>query len=205
MALLASRHGCSRFYVGSELSQLTRNRSAIRHWSDLIRATRAYFSPGNCQLTYAAQHEEYLHVPFWGELDEIGINAYFPLVTSTEATGYGNPDQSVIQRRWKTVLARLAKFSRDHSKPISLSEWGAVPFDLTTALPWDDQPSLQSDPLEQLNAYNAVLSAIRETEQWLTAVDFWHWRLPTSRGSTYAIDLSSRTTEVIRRYVTDTR
>jgi hypothetical protein len=49
------------------------------YWSQLIKKIKKIYF----KLTYAANWDDFDKVPFWNELDYIGIDAYFPLSNAT--------------------------------------------------------------------------------------------------------------------------
>jgi hypothetical protein len=68
--------------IGVELTHLTVFPSTYPYWQKLIQSLRDNFSG---KLTYASLiYFEYPRVPFWGLLDYVGLDAYFPLATADE-------------------------------------------------------------------------------------------------------------------------
>lgn len=200
MAALARKDGANRFYVGSELNDLTAGTAAVSYWLRLIDMCRAKLSGSNCIVTYAANYDEYRQIPFWSELDEIGIDAYFALATPEEAQGVGAPKRDVIARNWHVLLKELHAFSEKYGRPIFFSEWGVVPFDQTTIKPSDEQPSKTYDPIEALNAYDATLMTVLYAGNWLRGVDFWHWSISKAEDSNYRITLDGEIANLLRAY-----
>jgi hypothetical protein len=202
LACIARDGHAARLYIGSELRGLTKNQRAASHWNRLIAALRhSLGSKAFCALTYAANWNEFQDVSFWPELDEIGVDAYFPLASREEAKGPARPSEAVLARGWNRTLEALGRFSRRQRKPLTISEWGTVPFDLTSTRPWDWQPTQVPDADEQLRAYRALLRSIRTEKEWLSASDLWHWRMPGNEGSAYGIDGTCDIANDIRRYV----
>lgn len=199
MADLARTAGADRLYVGSELAGLSRNLAARPLWTELIRRAREAFGGDGRSLAYAANHDEFKGVPFWEELDEIGVDAYFSLATRSEAAGLGNPAIATIAAHWQRELEGLQRFAKRWNRPLVISEWGTVPLDLTTYKPWDWRPSEIADPTEQLNAYQATLEVVRSQGRWLAGIDFWHWRMPGNEGSLYGIAADSQVGRLIGR------
>lgn len=60
--------------IGTELEKFVTNRPEF--WKSLIKKIRVAYKG---KLTYAANWDEFKKIPFWDELDFIGIDAYFPL------------------------------------------------------------------------------------------------------------------------------
>lgn len=199
MAKVADATEADRLYVGSELKVLLCNSKARTLWFQVIDEARRSFRKGI--LTYAANHDEYKNLPLWHQLDEIGIDAYFSLASRPQAAGIGNPTIGVIAANWKNILKRLKNFSEQQKKPVILSEWGVVPFDLTTYQPWNWKPSTTEDSLEQLNAYRATLAAVASQGNWLRGIQFWHWGMEGNLDSNYSIIPDSNLHQLIIQYL----
>ncbi len=186
-------------YIGSELQALASHREAAPPWSQVIQDAR-HILPSPGKLSYAANYDSAGRIPFWGELDEIGIDAYYELTTRAEAAGPGRPSMDEIKRCWKAPLSKMRKLSDRYEKPVIFSEWGVVPFDLTTVRPWDWEPTHKRDPQEQLNAHQATLEVIATEGEWLKEVVFWHWAMPGNEGSHYRIRADSKILSLIEQY-----
>lgn len=198
-AKLARRAGARRFYIGSELAGLTGSPHAQPYWLRLIEECRATLN-GSCLLTYAANYDEYFDVQFWDELDEIGIDAYFPLATTEEARDMGAPSFELILGNWQRLITRLRTFAEIRGQPIHFSEWGVVPFNLTTAQPSEEVPSKTHDPIEALNAFAATLRATAAGGSWLKGLDFWHWSVSEIEDSNYRIEEHGEVANLIRTF-----
>ena len=198
MLRLAIDEGADRFYIGSELAGLVTDHALRRYWTDLIAMCRADLGMSPCRLTYAANYDEYKRVPFWPLLDEIGIDAYFPLARPEEAQGAGRPSVGLLKQRFAKVLLDLEVLSRLHGRKVMLAEWGVVPFDLTTTEPSEFEPSDVADAQEALNAYRAVIEIVREQDDWLTGVDFWHWSVSARNDSDYSINAEHPVISMLR-------
>jgi hypothetical protein len=76
-----------------------RERSSQRpeYWSQLIKKIKKIYS-GN----YAANWDDFDKVPFWNELDYIGIDAYFPLSDATTPSVLELNDSSSTLKNRKT-------------------------------------------------------------------------------------------------------
>ena len=74
-ARVAERAQAEMFCIGTEFSRLTTEKPEF--WNDLIQSVREVYAG---EITYAANwYEEFEKIPFWDDLDYIGIQAYFPL------------------------------------------------------------------------------------------------------------------------------
>jgi len=205
LAQIARDAGASRLSIGSELRALTNNPQSASHWIRIIAGLRRSIgSKTSCALGYAANWDEFLDVPFWMELDEIGVDAYFPLASREQAKGVARPSEAVLAGGWKRTFHILREFAQRQQKPLTMSEWGTVPFDLTSCQPWHWQPTQVRDPQEQFYCYRTLLRSIPREREWLSACDLWHWRMPGNEESTYGIDGESGIAYDIRQYTTRT-
>ncbi len=193
-------HNSPYIFIGSELASLSHNIAARPYWEELIYRLKKTKQQQNgshkMSLIYAAHWEEYLSFPFWRHMDEIGINAYFPLSSAKEAKGIGSPTQNSIQRNLDQKLDELHHFSLRHNRPVHITEFGLTPYNQSVATPWGRPKDGLLDSSEQLNGYKSLLSSLREeqrkaietkTSPWLKGASFWHWKLPYRHGSDYNI------------------
>ncbi len=193
-------HESPYIFIGSELASLTHNIAARPFWEELIyrlkKAQQKQNGSHNLSLIYAAHWEEYLSFPFWKQMDEIGINAYFPLSTAREAKKIGAPSQAIIQQNIDEKFSDLHKFSLQHNRPIYLTEFGLTSFNQSIATPWGKSKDALMDFIEQANGYKALLSSLKREQikshqnnkaAWLKGTSFWHWKLPYRHGSDYNI------------------
>lgn len=208
MAQLCADHGAHKLYLGSEMAAMTAQVTARPHWNDLIADLNRTYRSAERQLSYAANYDEIDTIWFWRDLDEIAIDAYFALATKQEATGPGNPSVELLRKEWVRRLGDVRSLSEELGLPVTISEFGIVPFDLASTQPWNwgkpiispDAPD--EDRQEMLNAIEALLEATRDDGDWLAGIDFWHWRIPRSQGSVYNIDAGSPAGKLISRYTT---
>lgn len=197
LAQMAADSGVTRFYIGSELSALTGNGHARPYWDELISDCRRIYGKSNGLLTYAANFDEYARVTFWQALDEIGIDAYFPL--SAEAHDGATPDVPHLLAAWQRILGSLKHFAAAHNRRILLSEWGVVPFHGTAQAPFEWEPSHTADLPAALDAYRATLLALdAPVGGFLEGVDFWHWSMSPNDDSNYRIAPNSEIAQLLR-------
>ena len=171
-ARFAERIGAEIFAIGVEL-ELTTHRP---EWRRLIRETRQVY---NGQLTYAANWDRLDLVPFWDELDLIGVHAYFPLSEGAE------PSKEELERGWDAALAELRAVSEAHGdKPVLFAEIGYNRGSRAASEPWaygmDDSPAarrLRRDLIE-------IAARRIEREPVVTGMFWWKW-IP---GPTYRDD-----------------
>ena len=187
-------------FIGSELASLSHNIAARPFWEELIYRLKKTKQQQNgshkMSLIYAAHWEEYLSFPFWRHMDEIGINAYFPLGTAEQAQDIGAPSQQSIQNNLEKKLSELRAFSLQHKRPIHITEFGLTSYNQSVVTPWGKSNDDRLDSDEQLNGYKALLSSLyneqvqaqkKNAASWLKGASFWHWKLPYRHGSDYNI------------------
>ena len=161
-ARLAQRLGVQQLAVGTELAGTSRDRA---HWRSVIAAVRAdYRGP----LTYAANYDEYRHIPFWDSLDLIGIDAYWPLAD------HPTSDVQRLRRAWRPIARELAAYSARHHRRILFTEAGYVSQRGATTAPYSWTISGHGGAAEQAAAYEALLSAF-DGERWWAGVNWWMW------------------------------
>jgi hypothetical protein len=64
------------------------------------------------KLTYAANWDDFDKVPFWNELDYIGIDAYFPLSNAT------TPSVLELNDAWQQHIKKIEKLQRDEQNTL---------------------------------------------------------------------------------------
>ncbi|MFE7131017.1 hypothetical protein ACFVIM_09165 [Streptomyces sp. NPDC057638] len=161
-AALAQELEVARFSVGTELAGTSGDTT---RWRRVIAGVRAvYRGP----LTYAANYDEYARVRFWGALDLIGIDAYWPL--SGEAT----TDPARLAKGWRPIVRELAAFAAEHNRKILFTEAGYASQRGTATAPYSWTISRHPGEEEQSAAYQALLTAF-EGREWWAGVCWWMW------------------------------
>ncbi|MGE5176412.1 MAG: glycoside hydrolase family 113 [Hyphomicrobiales bacterium] len=171
-ARVAEAARADAYCVGCELVQTTR--AHPERWRALIRDVRAVY---HGKVTYAANwYGEYDRIPFWDDLDWIGVNAYFPL--SRAAT----PTPEEIARSWDRIAPRLEAVARRYDRPILFTEVGFRSVDRAAATP-SDWPEFDEDPkpnaAAQAAAYEGTFRALWG-RPWMAGF-FW-WKYYTTPG-----------------------
>lgn len=162
-AALAQKQKIELFCIGTELNSFVTNRP--KFWHALIKKTKKIYSG---QLTYAENWDTYQNVPFFKELDYIGINAYFPL--ANEQT----PSISVLEEKWSSHKNSIAEFSKKVKKKVLFTEYGYQSMDYTTHEPWNFSKEKNVNLEAQKNALQALYNAFWE-EDWFAGGFLWKW------------------------------
>ena len=101
LAALGTMTGVSRLAIGSELSSLDGDTTAIcERWRRLLERIRAVY-PG--VLVYSANWDHYQDAPLLDLVDEAGVVAYFELRSKN-----GPSDVPALERRWRELRAEIA-------------------------------------------------------------------------------------------------
>ena len=163
-AKLAEETQVSIFCIGTELEQFVKNRP--EYWKKLIGEIRKEYSG---KLTYAANWDEYPRVPFWEQLDYIGIDAYFPLSEEKSPT---IEQLKKGWQKWKTAISTLAD---QKQKPVLFTEYGYRSMDYTAKKPWLVDHNEEKVNLEaQVNATKAIFEEFWD-EDWFAGGYVWKW------------------------------
>ncbi len=104
-AKLAEHHQLPLFCIGTEWDYFVKERPQF--WTKLIQEIKKVYSG---KLTYAANWDEYKRVPFWEDLDYIGVDAYFPL--SEEK----NPSKEQLIQAWEAHKNHLFQVQKRFKK-----------------------------------------------------------------------------------------
>ena len=124
-AWIAEQNKVDVLSVGSELVSSEREKG---EWKKLIRAVREVF---HGQLTYSANWDHYTSIPFWQDLDLIGMNSYYKLGEDRNVT------VDEIVRRWKDIQKDLIAFQQKVGKPLLFLEVGWCSLSNAADEPWD--------------------------------------------------------------------
>lgn len=161
-AAVAETAGADSLEVGVELERLS-GAAYERRWRCLIARVRRVFDG---RLSYAANWDEYQQVSWWDALDEIGIDAYFPL-----AEGPGSEVDAVVAA-WRPYLDELDALQARFDRPISFSELGYTSTTMSLVHPW--APGDTYDGAEQQTGFIAAFRALAG-RSWFGGVYIWHW------------------------------
>jgi len=122
-------------------------------------------------LTYAGNWDDIEQTVILGELDVIGLNAFFPLADKDGA----GPDE--LRAGGERVRQRLEALARTWHKPIFFNEFGYTTRENAAIRPWewpDKMSHVVADQAAQAEAYRALLSAFVDAP-WFAG--FFMWRL----------------------------
>ncbi len=166
-ARFAEEHGIQVLCVGTELHRTVVEKP--QEWRQLIAAIRQVYSG---KLTYAGNwYREFEEVPFWDDLDYIGIQAYFPLQDTNGST------VEALRAGWKEPLDRIRRLSARFGKPVLITEIGYRSVGHAARKPWEWPEHGEAAPVDletQRNCYQAFFDEVWP-EPWLAGVYWWKW------------------------------
>ena len=167
-AALAEELKIEALCIGTELHGTMQRES---DWRSLIAKVRAVYSG---PLTYAANwYEEYEEVPFWDELDWIGIQAYFPLSEED------HPDRRTLEAGWSRWIDEIERVQAAAERPVMFTEVGyrSVPGAAREPWVWPRRGESTRDERDfslQADAYRALFSQLWERD-WFKGLYVWKW------------------------------
>ncbi|HLV67634.1 MAG TPA: hypothetical protein VKY73_17565 [Polyangiaceae bacterium] len=153
--------------VGVELrSWVTTTRAPS--FVDIVRDVRRIY-PG--LLTYAANWDDVVETTILGELDVIGVNAFFPLASDDD------PSPVELARGGRAVAERMGELARRFHKPIVFTEFGYTTRRNAAVRPWewpDHMSNVVVDQEAQADAYAALLAPMID-EPWFAGAFVWRF------------------------------
>ncbi len=162
-ARLAELEQVEYFCIGTEMDLFVKERPHF--WTKLIKQVRTEYSG---KLTYAANWDNYQEVPFWDQLDYVGIDAYFPLSDQVDPTV---SELIALWQPWKSAIKQLAD---SVNKPVLFCEFGYRSRNYTTKEPWDSERKGEVNLDAQKVAYQALFQSFWQ-EPWFSGGYLWKW------------------------------
>ncbi len=168
-ARIAESTDVELYCIATEMQTFVKKRP--KFWFKIIGEIKEIYKG---KLTYAENWDTYQDVPFWHELDYVGVDAYFPL--SEERA----PSTEEIRKGWQLHSKALEKFSSKHQKPILFTEFGYVSSDYALRRPWETDRTQPENEKVQADAYQALFEEVWRKD-WMAGGFVWKWfpNLPT--------------------------
>jgi hypothetical protein len=162
--------------IGTELSQTT-----LRpEWNDVISQTRRDFSG---RLLYVAHNvEDAETIPFWGELDAIGVSLYPPLGVDA--------DRDDRRRAMDAIADRLDILAARIGKSVVVAEIGLRSAEGAAAKPWEsaEERVAAPDPALQADVLSDWLAALHRPA--ISGVLIWRWLTDPDAGGVSDTDFT---------------
>lgn len=171
-ASLADSVGAELFCIGTEFNNAIQKRGQF--WHNLIQKIRTVYRG---KLSYSSNWDDWERVPFWNELDYIGLGGYFPLVEAE------TPGVESLKTAWKPICARLKNFSQSKGKPILFTEFGYLSVDSCGWRNWELERGIEMRNINEQAQANCLeaLFATFQPEAWWAGGFLWKW-FPNMRG-----------------------
>ena len=150
--------------IATELHTFVQKRPEF--WEYLIAKIKSVYKG---KLTYAENWDQYDKVPFWKQLDYIGIDAYFPV--SEKHT----PTIEDLKKGWQKHKINIMALQAKLEIPVLFTEYGYRSVNYTGKEPWD---SSRIDGNVNLEAQSNALTALYQefwNEPWFAGGFLWKW------------------------------
>ena len=122
-------------------------------------------------LTYSANWDDAEHTVIWGEVDVMGINAFYPLAPHDGAS------MAEMRTGGANVVAKVRALADAWRRPVLFTEVGYTTRSNPSVRPWEWPDGMQNvtiDPLAQAQAYDALLAPLLDEPQFM---GFFVWRV----------------------------
>jgi len=163
-AELAQESEVEIFCIGTELEQFIVHRPL--YWNSLIKEIKSIYKG---KLTYAANWDEYKRVPFWKDMDYIGVDGYFPVSNNK------TPSIEDARLGWKQWKSEMKSISELENKKILFTEYGYRSINFTGKEPWkSDHDSTNVNHQAQINTTKALYDELW-SEDWFAGGFLWKW------------------------------
>jgi hypothetical protein len=164
-ARVAQQSEADMLAVGVELRRwLTTDRAPL--FLPILKHLRSQYSG---PLTYAANWDDVEDTVIWGDLDVIGINAFYPLTNRQDA-----PFQELLDSA-RTNAAQVNQLAARWHKPFVFTEFGYTTRKDPALRPWEWPEALSNvviDERAQAQAYRALLAAVID-QPWFAGLFAW--------------------------------
>jgi hypothetical protein len=161
-AQIAQQENIDLFCFGTELGNSVAKRP--EYWTQLIRKIKKVYTG---KLTYAANWDDFDKVPFWNELDYIGIDAYFPLSDAK------TPTVADLNEAWLQHIKKIETLQAKNNMKILFTEFGYRNSDKAAKEPWTETENTINN-LAQANGYESLFQTLTK-KKWFVGGFAWKW------------------------------
>jgi hypothetical protein len=162
---IAEGNGVDVFVVGSEFVSAE---PKLEEWTKTIQSVRKVF---HGRLTYSSNWDHYRQVPFWDQLDMIGMNSYWKF---GEKHSNESPSVDHIIQRWHEIQSDLLPWVKKQGKPLLFLEIGWFSQKNVAYEPWDYTREQPIDLELQRKLYEGFFRAWWDNPQ-LGGFSVWDW------------------------------
>ncbi|MEA3488800.1 MAG: discoidin domain-containing protein [Candidatus Omnitrophota bacterium] len=186
-ARFSEENNVELFSVGTELEATTFETWAPR-WNQIIDKVRGVYKG---VLTYSANWTEYKEVPFWDNVDFIGIDAYFPLTNSDE------PRMEDLIKAWESEADEIGEWLREKGlteKGVIFTEIGYPSAQGANRQPWVAVSNVE-DQQEQADCFRAMFDVLG-ARPWFKGYYIWQY-FPQDRWSPLGFTVKGKKAEEV--------
>lgn len=163
-AEVAQEEKVDLFCVGTELATPLKTRPT--YWIGLVQKVKEIYKG---KITYAENWDSFDAVPFFDQLDFIGVNAYFPLSEKKD------PSERELKKAWVGPIDKMKACAQKWKKPILLTEFGYRNKQYSAKEPWRSEPS-NEETNEDLQArlFRVCFEQVW-SQNWVAGGFVWKW------------------------------
>lgn len=172
-AKLAQKDHVDMLAIGDEFDSLDDVPSYEPDWAHAIEVARHYYRG---PITYGADFTHYQKVTFWKQLDDVGVDAYFPLSQSA------GPTTGQLTSSWNRLANGIQAWRRSAGltqKPFVITELGYPSEDGATVAPGSWYPNQPVNLTIQEKCYLATFQSIWQ-RPWLKGIMWFWWANPSN-------------------------
>lgn len=163
-AKLAQEAGAEMLSIGTELNSFVLTRPQF--WNQLITEIKKVYKG---KLTYAENWDAKVQVPFWKQLDYIGIDAYYPVSENK------TPTVEEARQGWQKHKMEIVELHKQYNLPILFTEYGYRSRDFAGKKPWEsERVEGEVNHLAQENLTKALFEEFWN-EPWFAGGFHWKW------------------------------
>ncbi|MEL7119542.1 MAG: hypothetical protein AAFO07_08880 [Bacteroidota bacterium] len=163
-AILSEMYQLDGLSVGVEFAKATVERP--EDWKEIISKLRGLFSG---HITYCANWgPEFENLVFWEELDYIGLNCYYPLSKSEQAS------KEEMAANFKKTIDMVEGIVHKYQRPLVFTEIGFRSVDRTWVNPHEEANNRDFNADTQQVCYEIVFEEIKDRE-WCNGILWWKW------------------------------
>lgn len=185
--IMSYAHLCEKlhvnyFCIGTELKNHTLKRP--KYWKKLIQQVRKVY---HGKITYAANWDEYKYVTFWKELDFIGINAYFPIVSNLKYT------TEELNEGWEVYLEEMKNISGQYDRKVIFTEYGYRSISSSAYKPWESYVGRDYSEKSQQESLEVFFEKVWN-QSWVKGGYLWKWKTgitSKNQNTSYSIQYKS--------------
>lgn len=159
--------------IGDEFDTLDGVPAYEPYWAHAIQVARRYYRG---PITYGADYPDYQNVTFWRFVNDVGIDAYFPLSQAA------NPTTAQLRTSWNAVANQIENWRLAaglESKPFVVTELGYPSEDGADATPGTWYPQEPVNLALQQKLYLATFQSLWQ-RPWVKGIMWFWWANPSN-------------------------